>query len=57
MGQHRVFDQLTLIQLKQPAVQLRAKERSLLVQLVQRLLLEIALNRTVGTSGKESDNE
>ena len=57
MGQHRVFDQLTLMQLKQPAVQLRAKERSLLVQLVQRLLLEIALNRTVGTSGKESGNE
>ena len=57
MGQHRVFDQLTLMQLMQPAVQLRAKERSLLVQLVQRLLLEIALNRTVGTSGKESDNE
>ena len=57
MGQHRVFDQLTLMQLKQPAVQLRAKERSLLVQPVQRLLLEIALNRTVGTSGKESDNE
>ena len=57
MGQHRVFDQLTLMQLKQPAVQPRAKERSLLVQLVQRLLLEIALNRTVGTSGKESDNE
>ena len=57
MGQHRVFDQLTLMQLKQPAVQLRAKERSLLVQLVQRLLLEIALIRTVGTSGKESDNE
>jgi hypothetical protein len=57
MGQHRVFDQLTLMQLKQPAVQLRAKERSLLVQLVQRLLLEIALNRTVGSSGKESDNE
>ena len=57
MGQHRVFDQLTLMQLKQPAVQLRAKERSLLVQLVRRLLLEIALNRTVGTSGKESDNE
>ena len=57
MGQHRVFDQLTLMQLKQPAVQLRAKERSLLVQLVQRLLLEIALNRTVGTSGKESNNE
>ena len=57
MGQHRVFDQLTLMQLMQPAVQLRAKERSLLVQLVQRLLLEIALNRIAGTSGKESDNE
>ena len=57
MGQPRVFDQLTLIQLKQPAVQLRAKERSLLVQLVQRLLLEIAFNRTTDTSGEESDNE
>ena len=57
MGRQRIFDQLTLIQLKQPALQLRAKERSLLAQLVQRLLLEIALNRTVGTSGKESDNE
>jgi hypothetical protein len=57
MGQHRVFDQLTLIQLKQPAVQLRAKERSLLVQLVQSLLLEILLNRTADTSGKESDHE
>ena len=57
MGRQRIFDQLTLIQLKQPALQLRAKERSLLVQLVQRLLLEIALNRTVGTSGKESGNE
>ena len=57
MGRQRIFDQLTLIQLKQPALQLRAKERSLLVQLVQRLLLEIALNRTVGTAGKESDNE
>ena len=48
MGQHRVFDQLTLMQLKQPAVQLRAKERSLLVQLVQSLLLEIVFNRTTG---------
>ena len=57
MGQHRVFDQLTLIQLKQPAVQPRAKERSLLLQLVQSLLLEIVFNRAADTSGKESDNE
>jgi len=57
MGQPRVFDQLTLIQLNQPAVQLRAKERSLLVQLVQSLLLEIMFNRTADTSGEESDNE
>jgi hypothetical protein len=57
MGQQHVFDQLTLIQLNQPTHQLRAKERSLLVQLVQRLLLEIAFNRTTDTSGEESDNE
>lgn len=57
MGKQRVFDQLALIQLKQPALQLRAKERSLLVQLVQSLLLEIAFNRTADTSGEESDNE
>ena len=57
MGQHRVFDQLTLMQLKQPAVQLRAKERSLLVQLVQSLLSEIVFNRTTDTSDEESDNE
>jgi hypothetical protein len=57
MGKQRVFDQLALIQLKQPALQLRAKERSLLVQLVQSLLLEIAFSRTTDTSGEESDNE
>ena len=57
MGQQRVIDQLTLIQLNQPAQQLRAKERSLLVQLVKSLLLEIAFNRTTDTSGEESDNE
>jgi hypothetical protein len=57
MGRQRVFDQLTLIQLKQPALQLRAKERSLLVQLVQSLLLEIVFNRTTDTSDEESDNE
>jgi hypothetical protein len=57
MGQQRVFDHLTLIQLKQPTPQLRAKERSLLVQLVQSLLLEIVFNRTTDTSGEESDNE
>jgi hypothetical protein len=57
MGQQRVFDHLTLIQLKQPTLQLRAKEQSLLVQLVQSLLLEIVFNRTTNTSGEESDNE
>jgi hypothetical protein len=57
MGRQRVFDQLTLIQLKQPALQLRAKERSLLVQLVQSLLLEIVFKRTTDMSDEESDNE
>ena len=57
MGRQRVFDQLPLIQLKQPALQLRAKERSLLVQLVQSLLSEIVFNRTTDTSDEESDNE
>jgi hypothetical protein len=57
MGRQYVFDQLTLIQLKQPALQLRVKERSLLVQLVRSLLLEIAFNGATDTSGEESDNE
>ena len=57
MGRQRVFDQLTLIQLKQPALQLRAEERSLLVQLVQSLLLEIVFKRTTDMSDEESDNE
>jgi hypothetical protein len=57
MERQRVFDQLTLIQLKQPAFQLRAKERSLLVQLVQSLLLEILFNRTTDSSDEESDND
>ena len=57
MGRQRIFDQLTLIQLKQPALQLQAKERSLLVQLVQSLLSEIVFNRTTDTSDEESDNE
>ena len=57
MGQQRVFDHLTLIQLKQPTLQLRAKEQSLLVQLVQSLLLEIVFNRTTDASDEESDNE
>ena len=57
MRRQRVFDQLTLIQLKQPALQLPAKERSLLVQLVQSLLSEIVFNRTTDTSDEESDNE
>jgi len=57
MGRQRIFDQLALIQLKQPAFQLRAKERSLLVQLVQSLLLEIVFNRTTEASDEESDTE
>jgi hypothetical protein len=57
MGRQRVFNQLTLIQLRQPALQLRPKERSLLVQLMQRLLLEIVLNRTMNRSAEESSNE
>ena len=57
MGRQYVFDQLTLIQLKQPALQLRVMERSLLVQLVRSLLLEIAFNGATDTSGEESDNE
>jgi hypothetical protein len=57
MGRQRVFNQLTLIQLRQPAIQLRAKERSLLVQLIQSLLLEIVFNGTTHRSAEESDNE
>jgi hypothetical protein len=57
MGRQRVFDQLTLIQLKQPALQLRVKERNLLVQLVQSLLLEIVFKRNTDMSDEESDNE
>jgi len=57
MRRRRVFDQLTLNQLNEPVLQLRAKERSALVQLVQSLLLEIVLSETRDTSGEESDNE
>ena len=57
MGRQRVFDQLTLNQLNEPVLQLRAKERSALVQLVQSLLLEIVLKETTDTSDEESDNE
>ncbi|MBV8523491.1 MAG: hypothetical protein JOY71_15430 [Acetobacteraceae bacterium] len=57
MRQRRVFDQLTLNQLNEPVLQLRAKERSALVQLVQSLLLEIVLKETTDTSDEESDNE
>ena len=57
MRQRRVFDQLTLNQLNEPVLQLRAKERSALVQLVQSLLLEIVLKVTTDTSDEESDNE
>ncbi|MBA0086371.1 MAG: hypothetical protein HRJ53_15430 [Acidobacteria bacterium Pan2503] len=57
MKQRGVFDHLTLTQLNQPVLQLRAKERSALVHLVQSLLLEIVLNESTDTSGEESDNE
>ena len=57
MRQRRVFDQLPVIQLNEPVLQLRAKERSALVQLVQSLLLEIVLKETTDTSEEESDNE
>ena len=57
MKQRGVFDHLTLTQLNQPVLQLRAKERSALVQLVQSLLLEIVLKETTDTSDEESDNE
>jgi hypothetical protein len=57
MRRRRVFDQLTLNQLNEPVLQLRAKERSALVQLVQSLLLEIVLKETTDTSEEESDNE
>jgi hypothetical protein len=57
MRQRRVFDQLTLNQLNEPILQLRAKERRALVQLVQSLLLEIVLRETTDTSDEESDNE
>ena len=57
MGRQPAFNQLSLIQLRQPSIQLRAKERSLLVQLMQSLLLEIVFNRTTHTSAEESDNE
>ena len=55
MRQRRVFDQLTLIQLNQPILLLPTKERSALVQLVQRLLL--VLNETTDPSGEESGHE
>ena len=57
MKQRGVFDQLPVIQLNEPVLQLRAKERSALVHLVQSLLLEIVLNESTDTSGEESDNE
>ena len=57
MKQRGVFDHLTLTQLNQPVLQLRAKEQSALVHLVQSLLLEIVLNESTDTSGEESDNE
>ena len=57
MKQRRAFDQLTLLQLKQPALVLRALERAALVPLVQRMLLEIVLSGITYSSNEESDDE
>jgi hypothetical protein len=57
MKQRRAFDQLTLLQLNQPALVLRALERAALVPLVQRMLLEIVFSGIACTSNEESDDE
>lgn len=57
MKQRRAFDQLTLLQLNQPALVLRALERAALVPLVQRMLLEIVLNGITYSSNEKSDDE
>ena len=57
MKQRRAFDQLTLLQLNQPGLMLRAMERAALVPLVQRMLLEIVLSGIVCTSNEEGDDE
>ena len=57
MKQRRAFDQLTLLQLNQPGLVLRAMERAALVPLVQRMLLEIVFSGIACTSNEESDDE
>jgi hypothetical protein len=57
MKQRRAFDQLTLLQLNQPALVLRALERAALVPLVQRMLLEIVSSGITYSSNEESDDE
>ena len=57
MKQRRAFDQLTLLQLNQPGLMLRAMERAALVPLVQRMLLEIVFNGIACTSNEEGDDE
>jgi hypothetical protein len=57
MKQQRAFDQLTLLQLNQPGLVLRAMERAALVPLVQRMLLEIVFSGIACTSNEESDDE
>ena len=57
MRERHDFDQLTLIQLNQPGLQLHAMERAALVSLMQILLLEIVSGGTADTSGEEIGNE
>ena len=57
MKQRRAFYQLTLLQLNQPGLVLRAMERAALVPLVQRMLLEIVFSGIAHTSNEESDDE
>ena len=57
MKQRRAFEQLTLLQLNQPGLMLRAMERAALVPLVQRMLLEIVFSGIACTSNEEGDDE
>jgi hypothetical protein len=57
MKQRQAFDQLTLLQLNQPGLVLRAMERAALVPLVQRMLLEIVFSGIACTSNEEGDHE
>jgi len=57
MKQRRAVDQLTLLQLNQPGLVLRAMERAALVPLVRRMLMEIVFSGIAHTSNEESDDE